>query len=232
MVTMSYSPSASSLADIPVAPYPVGSSLATLAPSSSSSELRQELISGASKDSLSMRIPSSENTPSGSVGSLFSQSGPVPHSNVQLLGQSSVPSSGSSSRGHGVEVHQLETSLQDLDEGFAPTRMTQSTSGSSNSPTNVVTKKEKKSRLKYVGKETSNLNDRLELVAEAIRETSSFVNIPKLVTEFEAIPDLDEDQVLDGIDLLSTYKKIANIFFGLNWNHKRLWLLYKLGYGQ
>ncbi|KAI4364421.1 hypothetical protein MLD38_020516 [Melastoma candidum] len=40
MGTLSYSPSASSLSDIPVAPYPIGSSTGTLAPSSSSSELR------------------------------------------------------------------------------------------------------------------------------------------------------------------------------------------------
>ncbi|KAI4311180.1 hypothetical protein MLD38_036095 [Melastoma candidum] len=40
MGTLSYSPSASSLTDIPVAPYPVGSLAGTLAPSSSSSDLR------------------------------------------------------------------------------------------------------------------------------------------------------------------------------------------------
>ncbi|RVW55725.1 Zinc finger CCCH domain-containing protein 6 [Vitis vinifera] len=56
MGTLSYSPSASSLADMPVAPYPVGSSMGTLAPSSSSSDLRPELISGSSKESLSTRI--------------------------------------------------------------------------------------------------------------------------------------------------------------------------------
>lgn len=37
-----YSPSASSLTDMPVAPYPIGSSPTTLAPSSSSSETPQE----------------------------------------------------------------------------------------------------------------------------------------------------------------------------------------------
>ncbi|KAJ6719727.1 ZINC FINGER CCCH DOMAIN-CONTAINING PROTEIN 58 [Salix purpurea] len=49
MGTLSYSPSASSLADMPVAPYPVGSSIGTLAPSSSSSDLRSK----PSKDSSS-----------------------------------------------------------------------------------------------------------------------------------------------------------------------------------
>ncbi|KAK6940938.1 hypothetical protein RJ641_030469 [Dillenia turbinata] len=39
MATMRYSPSASSLIDMPVAPFPIWSSLATLAPSSSSSDL-------------------------------------------------------------------------------------------------------------------------------------------------------------------------------------------------
>ncbi|CAH2041981.1 unnamed protein product [Thlaspi arvense] len=46
MPTLSYSPSASSLADMPIAPFPVGSSTGTLALSSSSSDLRPELISG------------------------------------------------------------------------------------------------------------------------------------------------------------------------------------------
>ncbi|KAF8387889.1 hypothetical protein HHK36_026551 [Tetracentron sinense] len=102
--TLSYSPSASSLADMPVAPYRIGSSLATLAPSSSSSDLRSEFISGPNKDSFSIRMPSSENTSSGSVGSIFSQSGPVPRSNVQLSGQSSACLSSSSSTGQGDEV--------------------------------------------------------------------------------------------------------------------------------
>lgn len=47
MGTLSYSPSASSLADMPVAPYPVGSYMGTLAPSSSSSELRPEVTSAS-----------------------------------------------------------------------------------------------------------------------------------------------------------------------------------------
>uniref|UniRef100_A0A5B7A1N5 Putative zinc finger CCCH domain-containing protein 58-like n=1 Tax=Davidia involucrata TaxID=16924 RepID=A0A5B7A1N5_DAVIN len=102
--TLSYSPSASSLADMPVAPYPVGSSIGTLAPSSSSSDLRPELVSGSNKDTFSIRISSSMSTSSGSVGLIFSKSGPVPHSSVQQSGQSSTPSTGSSSTGHGGEV--------------------------------------------------------------------------------------------------------------------------------
>ncbi|KAL3505761.1 hypothetical protein ACH5RR_031143 [Cinchona calisaya] len=104
MSTLSYSPSASSLADMPVAPYPVGSSMGTLAPSSSSSDLRPELISGSSKDVFSSRM-SSVSGSSGSVGSLFSRSSLIPHSGAQQPGQGTSTSSGSSSAVHGSEVH-------------------------------------------------------------------------------------------------------------------------------
>ncbi|KDP40004.1 hypothetical protein JCGZ_02002 [Jatropha curcas] len=100
MGTLSYSPSASSLADMPVAPYPVGSTIGTLAPSSSSSELRPELISGSSKDSSSTRMSSSMSTSSGLVGSTFSKIGPVSHSGVQQSSQSSGASSSSSMEAH------------------------------------------------------------------------------------------------------------------------------------
>ncbi|XVF80510.1 hypothetical protein PTKIN_Ptkin15bG0079300 [Pterospermum kingtungense] len=97
--TVRYSPSASSLIDMPVAPYPVGSLLATLAPSSSSFELRPELISGSKKDSYLSRIPSSASTSSSSVGLIFSQTGSVPLSDLQLSSHSSVTlSSGRSTR--------------------------------------------------------------------------------------------------------------------------------------
>lgn len=103
MGALSYSPSASSLADMPVAPYPVGSSMGTLAPSSSSSsDLRPELISGASKDAFSSRMSSMSGS-SGSVGSLFSKSGIVPRSSAQQPGQGASSSSGSSSTLHGSE---------------------------------------------------------------------------------------------------------------------------------
>lgn len=94
MGTLSYSPSASSLADMPVAPYPVGASIGTLAPSSSSSDLRPELISGSSKDTVPTRMSStfsSSSGSSGSVGSIYSKSGPVSVSNLQQSGQSSSP---------------------------------------------------------------------------------------------------------------------------------------------
>ncbi|XP_038704633.1 zinc finger CCCH domain-containing protein 34-like isoform X2 [Tripterygium wilfordii] len=89
--TLSYSPSLSSLAEIPVAPYPVGSSAGTLAPSSSSSELRPELMSGSGKNSSSTRISSSLSTSSGSVGSVFSAS------SMQQSSQSSGHAAGGSS---------------------------------------------------------------------------------------------------------------------------------------
>ncbi|KAG4186922.1 hypothetical protein ERO13_A08G073500v2 [Gossypium hirsutum] len=99
--TMRYSPSASSLIDIPVAPYPFGSLLATLAPSSSSSELRPEMIS-RSKDSYLSRISSSASTASSSVGLIFSQTGSVHFSDLQLSSQSL---SSSRSTIQGAEVH-------------------------------------------------------------------------------------------------------------------------------
>ncbi|KAE9455253.1 hypothetical protein C3L33_12857, partial [Rhododendron williamsianum] len=95
MGTLSYSPSASSLADMPVAPYPVGSAMGTLAPSSSSSELRPELISGSTKDTLSTRMSSSMSTSSGSVGSIYSKSGPASYPSVEHSGEPSTPSNSS-----------------------------------------------------------------------------------------------------------------------------------------
>ncbi|XP_059299077.1 zinc finger CCCH domain-containing protein 58-like [Lycium ferocissimum] len=96
---ISYSPSASSLADMPVAPYPVGSSVGTLAPSSSSSDLRPELVSRASNEDFSTQTMSAA---SGSVGSMFSKGGAVSHSGVQ---QSYTSSSGSRSTDHEGEAH-------------------------------------------------------------------------------------------------------------------------------
>nr|XP_043628125.1 zinc finger CCCH domain-containing protein 32-like [Erigeron canadensis] len=87
MGTLSYSPSASSLADMPVAPYPVGSYIGTLAPSSSSSELRPEFTSASTSDHLPITMPS------GSIGSSFSK-------NMHIS-----QSSGSSSSTHGGDAH-------------------------------------------------------------------------------------------------------------------------------
>ncbi|CAM8983636.1 unnamed protein product [Rhodiola kirilowii] len=49
--TLSYSPSASSLTEMPVAPLPVGSSSSTLAASSSSSDFHQDIVAVSRKDS-------------------------------------------------------------------------------------------------------------------------------------------------------------------------------------
>ncbi|KAG5011151.1 hypothetical protein AAZX31_07G231800 [Glycine max] len=88
MGSLSYSPSASSLADMPVAPYPVGSSIGTLALSSLSSELRPELGAGSNKESVASRM-SSMSTSTGSVGLTLSSVGPISHSSTQPSAQSS-----------------------------------------------------------------------------------------------------------------------------------------------
>ncbi|XP_020087181.1 zinc finger CCCH domain-containing protein 5-like isoform X1 [Ananas comosus] len=62
----SYHPSASSLSDMPVAPYPIGYSIPTLASSSSSSDLRPEFFTTVTASSLN---------PSESVGSVFPKGG-------------------------------------------------------------------------------------------------------------------------------------------------------------
>lgn len=103
MRALSYSTSASSLTDIPVAPYPVGSTSATLAPSSSSLDLRPELLSGFSKDAFSA-ILSSTNSSSASVGSTFSRSVPIPEFGIQHSGQGTASSTGGSSSNYGGEV--------------------------------------------------------------------------------------------------------------------------------
>lgn len=103
MERLSYSPSASSLADMPVAPYPVGSVVGTLAPSSSSSELRPEQFSGSRKDSNPSRMSSSMSTSSGLVGSTTSRTEMPSHSSVQRSSQSSGPSVSSTSSTTSVE---------------------------------------------------------------------------------------------------------------------------------
>lgn len=103
MGTMSYSPPTSSLADMPVAPYTIGSSLATLAPSSTP-ELRAELLGGSNQNSFSTRMTSMDNTSSTLAGSIFSRSGSGSHPSFQLSGQSSSSLGGSSSGGHGSDV--------------------------------------------------------------------------------------------------------------------------------
>ncbi|CAI0383300.1 unnamed protein product [Linum tenue] len=100
-----YSPSAaSSLVDVPVAPYLVGSLLATLSPSSTSYELRPELISGPRKIAYLSQSPPG-NTSSSSVGLIFSQTGSVPLTDLQLSGQASLPFANNRSIRQGVEMH-------------------------------------------------------------------------------------------------------------------------------
>lgn len=72
MGTLSYSPSASSLTDMPVAPYPIGSTGGTLAPSFSSLDLRPEQLSRSNKESAPPIMSSSVSASSESVGSIFS----------------------------------------------------------------------------------------------------------------------------------------------------------------
>ncbi|RWR76554.1 zinc finger CCCH domain-containing protein 32 [Cinnamomum micranthum f. kanehirae] len=110
MGTLSYSPSASSLPDMPVVPYPVGSFMGSTDPSSSSSELRPEFVAESSRESFSTRIPLSKNTSSGSVGSIFTKGGapgPQAHAQAQSSGPSSTPSDGGSSTGHVSENRSL-----------------------------------------------------------------------------------------------------------------------------
>ncbi|OAY71126.1 Zinc finger CCCH domain-containing protein 5 [Ananas comosus] len=99
MGSMSYSPSASSLSDMPVAPYPIGYAVATLAPSSSSSDLRLEYFT--TKDSASSRMASVESA-SGSIGSIFSRGGYAPHAFIHP--QTSLVAVSASSTSHGSEI--------------------------------------------------------------------------------------------------------------------------------
>ncbi|GAB4829640.1 hypothetical protein Ancab_019302 [Ancistrocladus abbreviatus] len=91
---MKYSPSVSSLTEIPVAPYLAGSSVASFPPSSSSSEQRPEYGLGIKRDPHSSRAASSGNA---SVGLTFPP--PVSLSNVQRSGQSSALLNSSRSMG-------------------------------------------------------------------------------------------------------------------------------------
>ncbi|CAA0812666.1 Zinc finger CCCH domain-containing protein 32 [Striga hermonthica] len=96
MGTMTYSPSASSLTDMPVAPYPVGSTSAALAPSSSSLDLKPESLSRPIKDLVTSQI-SDVNSSSTSVGSILSKPGPAPQSGAQQPGPASASASASTS---------------------------------------------------------------------------------------------------------------------------------------
>ncbi|CAJ2629170.1 zinc finger CCCH domain-containing protein 32 isoform X2 [Trifolium pratense] len=102
--SMRYSPSASSLIDVPVAPYPVGSLLSSLVPSTTYSEFRPELKSGPKKESYPARMHSSGNGSGTSVGLNFSQGGSVSLSDAQLSSQSSASLNGSRSSRQSGEI--------------------------------------------------------------------------------------------------------------------------------
>ncbi|CAH9071801.1 unnamed protein product [Cuscuta europaea] len=97
MGTLSYSPSASSLADIPVAPFPVGSYMSNLGPTSS--DLRHNPVSRSNKDAVSAQI-SSISTSSGPIGSTFPVTG--------IQQPTSSATGNNSSMGHGGEEAKVE----------------------------------------------------------------------------------------------------------------------------
>lgn len=100
MGMLSYTPSASSLSDMPVAPDPVGTSMGTLA-LPSSSDLRNEITIESSRESFLTKISSPENMSSSSVGLTFSKGGaPILQAHAQLSCQSSAPLDGGGSTSH------------------------------------------------------------------------------------------------------------------------------------
>ncbi|PKA51000.1 Zinc finger CCCH domain-containing protein 6 [Apostasia shenzhenica] len=107
MGSLTYSPSASSLVDMPVAPYPIGISPPTLAPSSSSTELRPDLLSN--KDPFSSQKPSPKESSSGYVSPLLTKGLFLPDSFIESASHVAVSSSSSSS----TKGHTGETSAQD-----------------------------------------------------------------------------------------------------------------------
>ncbi|KAL0928648.1 hypothetical protein M5K25_000557 [Dendrobium thyrsiflorum] len=90
MGTLSYSPSASSLVDMPVAPYPIGMSPPTLAPSFSSTELRPEFLHG--KDPFLTQTPS-DDVHAGSVGPLLAKGRFLPHALLKSSSQMTASTS-------------------------------------------------------------------------------------------------------------------------------------------
>ncbi|KAK4744542.1 hypothetical protein SAY87_010854 [Trapa incisa] len=96
MSELSYSPSASSLCDMPVVPYPVNSSLGTLAPSSSSSDLRPEGTSGLTKrGSVSSRspLPPSTSASNASVSYILSRDEPIQDLSEENINPSAISKS-------------------------------------------------------------------------------------------------------------------------------------------
>lgn len=96
--SLSYNPSASSLGDIPITPFPAGFSFGMLYPSYSSPELRAEIISGPTEDSLPTRSSSTTSMSVTSVGSARPSSGPAPAQMPDL--SSANPASCNTKDGH------------------------------------------------------------------------------------------------------------------------------------
>ncbi|XP_030463052.2 zinc finger CCCH domain-containing protein 58 isoform X1 [Syzygium oleosum] len=96
--SLSYNPSVSSLGDIPIAPFPAGFSFGMLYPSYSSPELRAEIISGPTEDSLPTRSSSTTSMSVTSVGSARPSSGPAPAQMPDL--SSANPASCNTKDGH------------------------------------------------------------------------------------------------------------------------------------
>ncbi|KAE8679936.1 ERF086 protein [Hibiscus syriacus] len=94
MGMLSYSPSASSLADMAVAPSPVGSKLGTVAPPSLSLDSRPEVLSEPSKDPAPAIMSSSVSASSEPVTSVSSKGAPVPQSSTQQSSGSSAHCTG------------------------------------------------------------------------------------------------------------------------------------------
>ncbi|KAK4770434.1 hypothetical protein SAY87_030966 [Trapa incisa] len=91
MRELSYSPSASSLSNMPIAPYPVNSSPGTLAPSSSSSVLRPDRITGPTKlGSVSSRVSPSISASGASVSSVLSRDEPLQDLSKQVTNTSAI----------------------------------------------------------------------------------------------------------------------------------------------
>uniref|UniRef100_A0A0D3ELY5 C3H1-type domain-containing protein n=1 Tax=Oryza barthii TaxID=65489 RepID=A0A0D3ELY5_9ORYZ len=96
MGTLGYSPSALPLSDMPIAPYPIGFSIATLAPSSPSPDLRPEYISTKDQSVNQVTSPVAASEP---VGSILPK-GVFP-ADTMMRAQTNTTSGGSSSPGGG-----------------------------------------------------------------------------------------------------------------------------------
>lgn len=104
MSTLSYSRPTSSLSDIHVSPYPVGLSMATLAPSSLSMKLKPEVTSRSNKEDFTTKKLTSASPTASSVSSISSQNLPLLESGIQQSIQSSTSSADRSITPHVSDV--------------------------------------------------------------------------------------------------------------------------------